>query len=52
MPGDFDTNDKLKWWEKLIVIMIIILILLIIFLIFNENIIDAIQNFKLWYNKG
>ncbi|MCL5772097.1 MAG: hypothetical protein M1479_07475 [Actinobacteria bacterium] len=52
MPGNFDTNNKLKWWEKLIVIMIIILILLIIFLIFNEKIIDAIQKFKLWYNKG
>jgi|YelNatPaOPRAMG01_1025707.scaffolds.fasta_scaffold953871_1 cell division protein FtsL len=52
MIENFNQNNKLKWWEKLIVIMIVILILLIIFLIFNEQIINAIQKFKLWYSNG
>ncbi|MCX6384450.1 MAG: hypothetical protein NTV16_08255 [Actinobacteria bacterium] len=52
MPGDFENNNRLKWWEKLIIAMIVILILIIIFLIFNEKIMEAIQTFKFWYNKG
>ena len=52
MSGNFSENNRLKWWEKLIITMIVILILLIIFLIFNEKIIEAIQVFKAWYSKG
>ncbi|MCE5329419.1 hypothetical protein LLG07_03670 [bacterium] len=52
MSGNFKENNRLKWWEKLIITMIVILVLIIIFLIFNEKIIEAVQGFKSWYNKG
>jgi len=52
LPENFDANNKLKWWEKLIIAMIVVLVLLIVFLIFNEKIIEAITAFKAWYNKG
>jgi len=52
MTDNFEKNNRFKWWEKLIIAMIVILILIIVFLIFNEKIIEAIQSFKFWYNKG
>lgn len=52
MTENFEKNNRFKWWEKLIITMIVILILIIIFLVFNEKIIEAIQSFKFWYNKG
>ena len=52
MTEDFEKYSRFKWWEKLIITMIVILILIIIFLVFNEKIIEAIQSFKFWYNKG
>ena len=52
MTENFEKNNRFKWWEKLIITMIVILILIIAFLVFNEKIIEAIQSFKFWYNKG
>lgn len=52
MYADFKNDNKLKWWEKLIIAMIIILILLIIFLIFNEKIVEAFKELKYWYDKS
>ena len=52
MMQKYDEDRRLKWWEKLVIAMIIILILLIIFLIFNEKILDLIDEFKNWYQKN
>jgi len=46
---EHDDKGSLKWWEKLIIVMIVILIILILFLIFNEKIFNAINDFKNWY---
>jgi hypothetical protein len=49
MIQDQDSNNRLKWWEKLIIVMIAVLMVLILFLIFNEKIFSAINDFKIWY---
>lgn len=52
MIQKFNEDRKFKWWEKLVIVMITILVLLIIFLIFNEEILGYINDFKQWYQKS